>query len=174
MKILVPLDGSKFAEAVVKPVVDMAGPARAEVHLIQVVKPAEATVNWSSQRSVEPHAVGDYTVPGMQGRGISYEVSGVAAESQAQADERTRQSARDYLRNIAHQSFPNGATEVAVTGDDPAKEILNYARQEKIDLIAIATHGRTGLARMMMGSVAGSLLQAHVAPLLMVRPDGLQ
>lgn len=174
MKILIPLDGSKFAESVVKPVVDLAGRAGAEVHLIQVVRPAVATVDWHRQSTTEPHAVGDYTVPGLQGRGIAYEVGSVAAESQAQADERVRQSARDYLIGIAHESFPDGATEVAVTGDDPAREILNYARQEKVDLIAIATHGRTGLARLMMGSVAGTLLQSHVAPLLMVRPDGLQ
>ena len=174
MKILIPLDGSKFAEAVIKPVVDLAGPAGGEVHLIQVVKPAEATIDWDRQPTAEPHAVGDYTVPGLQGRGIAYEVGGVAAESQAQADERVRETARDYLRSIIHQSFPSGATAVAVSGDDPAKEILNYARREKVDLIAIATHGRTGLARMMMGSVAGTLLQSHVAPLLMVRPAGLQ
>jgi nucleotide-binding universal stress UspA family protein len=174
MKILIPLDGSEFAEAAVKPVVKLVGPSGAEVHLVQVVKPAEATVDWDRPPSMEPHAVGDYTVPGLQGGGIAHEVGGIAAESQAQADERVRQAARDYLRSIAYRSFPNGATEVAITGDDPAKEILNYARQEKVDLIAIATHGRTGLARMMMGSVAGTLLRSHAAPLLMVRPDGLQ
>ena len=61
----------------------------------------------------------------------------------------------------------------AVMGENPAEEIVNYASREKVDLIAIATHGRTGLAKMMMGSVAGELLKARVAPLFMVRPEGL-
>ena len=45
--------------------------------------------------------------------------------------------------------------------------------REKADLIAIATHGRTGQAKLLLGGVAGELLKAHVAPIFMVRPEGL-
>ena len=81
----------------------------------------------------------------------------------------------DFDRVIPHdyRFFARGVEKMVVMGDDPAKEIADYARREKVDLIAIATHGRTGLARLTMGSVAGELLKARVAPLFMIRPDGL-
>ena len=60
-----------------------------------------------------------------------------------------------------------------VVAEDPAEQILNHAREEEVDLIAMATHGRTGLARLLMGSVAHNLLQARVAPLMLVRPGEL-
>jgi nucleotide-binding universal stress UspA family protein len=174
MKILLPLDGSKFAEAAIKPIVPLVWSSGAEVHLIQVVLPADATVDWTRRTSVEPHLTGDSGAPGFLRAAIAEGVGGVTVESRGQADERVRQGARDYLNSIANRFFPPGATQIAVTGDDPANEILNYARRENVDLIAIATHGRTGLARLMMGSVAAILLKNNVAPLLMVRPEGLK
>jgi nucleotide-binding universal stress UspA family protein len=173
MKVLIPLDGSNFAEAAIKPVVEFAVPSGAEIHLVQVVSPADATVDWARHPSVEPHATGDSGAPGFLRSAIAGGVGGVPVESQGQAEERLRQNARDYLGGVAQRFFPNGAIEVALTGSDPVREIRNYARREKIDLIAIATHGRSGLARLMMGSVAAALLKDYVVPLLMVRPDGL-
>jgi nucleotide-binding universal stress UspA family protein len=52
MKILIPLDGSQFAEAVLKPAADLAAAAKAEVHLIEVVRPSEAKDIWAE---VPPH-----------------------------------------------------------------------------------------------------------------------
>ncbi len=101
------------------------------------------------------------------------EALGRPADTQFQVEERTRQAAEDYLTGIAARFFPNNSTNHAVFGEDPAEAILGYARRENVDLIAIATHGRTGLARMLVGSVAGKLLNASVAPLYLVRPAGL-
>jgi nucleotide-binding universal stress UspA family protein len=50
-----------------------------------------------------------------------------------------------------------------------ANAILEYAEANKIDLIAMCTHGRTGLARWTLGSVADRVLRASSAPLLLVR-----
>jgi nucleotide-binding universal stress UspA family protein len=140
MKILIPLDGSKFAEAVLKPAAALAAAARAEVHLIEVVRPSETKDVWPEVPSSNP---------------------------------KLYRAAEKYLNGIGQQFFPDGATSKIVINEYPAKEILDYARREKVDLIAIATHGRTGLARIMLGSVAGELLKAHVAPIFMVRPEGL-
>ena len=173
MKILIPLDGSKFAETILKPAAKLAASANAEVHLIQVVKPSEAKTTWASSRGVEAHSSSELIVPGLLGGSLSEVAGGVVAETRVQAEERFLREAEDYLDGIAHRFFPHGVEKMVVMEDDPAKEIADYARREKVDLIAIATHGRTGLARLTMGSVAGELLKARVAPLFMIRPDGL-
>jgi nucleotide-binding universal stress UspA family protein len=169
MKILIPLDGSKFSEAVLKPAAELVQMTGAEVHLLQVVKPAEGTVNWGHQQSIEPHS----TTPGFLAGVAQGDIGGTAVESKGQADERVRQNALDYLEHIIHEYFPQGGTKITVTSDDPAREITNYASHEKVNMIAMASHGRTGLARRVMGSVAGQLLQSHVAPIYMVHPDDL-
>jgi len=173
MKILIPLDGSKFAEAVLKPVADLASVARAEVHLIEVVRTSEVRVSWSETPSSAANSPKKPVMPSRTGPALTEGMTGTAVETKAQAEERLYQAAEKYLNGIAQQFFPGGATNKIVISEYPAKEILDYARREKVDLIAIATHGRTGLARMMLGSVAGELLKAHVAPIFMMRPEGL-
>lgn len=170
MKILIPLDGSKFSESVLKPAAELVQSTGAEVHLLQVVKPSEGTVNWGQHYNVEPHATSEGFLAGV-GPG---DMGGIAVESKSQADERNRQNALDYLEHIIHEFFPQGGTKAAVTSENAAKEISSYASQEKVNMIAMASHGRTGLARRVMGSVAGQLLHSHVAPIYMVHPDGLK
>jgi nucleotide-binding universal stress UspA family protein len=58
----------------------------------------------------------------------------------------------------------------ARTGD-PAREILAYTEEKAVDLIVIATHGRTGLNRMLMGSVAERVLRRAPTPVFIVKPD---
>ncbi|HEU0021977.1 MAG TPA: universal stress protein [Dehalococcoidia bacterium] len=169
MKILIPLDGSKFSEAVLKPAAELVQSTGAEVHLLQVVKPSEGTVNWGQHHNIEPHS----STQGFLAGATQGDVGGTTVESKGQADQRVRQNALDYLEHIIHEYFPKGGTKAAVTSDDAAREIANYASHEKVNMIAMASHGRTGLARRVMGSVAGQLLQSHVAPIYMVHPDGL-
>lgn len=169
MKILIPLDGSKFSESVLKPAAELVRSTGAEVHLLQVVKPAEGTVNWGRHHDIEPPSVR----PGTPAGATPGDMGGIAVESKEQADERVRQNSLDYLENIIHEFFPQGGAKTAVTSDDAAREIIDYASQEKVNMIAMASHGRTGLARRVMGSVAGQLLQSRVAPIYMVHPEGL-
>ena len=61
-------------------------------------------------------------------------------------------------------------TKVAVErSDEPADEIVSYARTHDIDLIVMGTHGRTGLAHALMGSVAEKVLRAAPCPVLTLR-----
>jgi hypothetical protein len=55
----------------------------------------------------------------------------------------------------------------------PAVAILDCAREHAVDLIAMATHGRGGIARMVLGSVADKVLRGAGAPLLLHRPYAL-
>ena len=173
MRILVTLDGSKFAEAVLGPAANLAGSSNAEVHLIEVVKPSEARTTRAMVGVGEPPWRGELSTPGVFGGSIPEEPGGIAAETRIQAEERLLREAEEYLDDVAARFFPRGAVKRVVVGQNPAEEIAKYASEEKVDLIAIATHGRTGLARVMMGSVAGELLKARVAPLFLIRPEGL-
>lgn len=65
-----------------------------------------------------------------------------------------------------------GAVTVVENSDEPAKEILQYAQSANIDLIVIGTHGRTGLARLVLGSVAEAVVRAAPCPVLTVHSDG--
>lgn len=62
----------------------------------------------------------------------------------------------------------------AMVEGSPKVEIIGYARKHNIDLIVIATHGRTGLAHVLMGSVAESIVRTAPCPVLTVRPEGHQ
>ena len=99
--------------------------------------------------------------------------SRVLTETKGQAEERLQHVAEKYLDGVDRHFFLRGVHKKVIIGDDPASEIMNYARQERIDVIAIATHGRTGLGRLVMGSVTTKLLDSRVAPLLLVRPGRL-
>jgi nucleotide-binding universal stress UspA family protein len=56
--------------------------------------------------------------------------------------------------------------------DEPADEIVSYARTHDIELIVMGTHGRTGLAHALMGSVAEKVLRAAPCPVLTIRAKG--
>jgi nucleotide-binding universal stress UspA family protein len=58
----------------------------------------------------------------------------------------------------------------AVEFGDPAESIINYANLHAIDLIAMATHGRTGIRRLLVDSVAEEILRHVVVPVMMLRP----
>ena len=68
--------------------------------------------------------------------------------------------------------FPNHETKV-VTGD-PADEIMKFADEQDIDLIVMATHGRKGLDRTLMGSVADHVIKNAPVPVLIVNPFRLK
>jgi nucleotide-binding universal stress UspA family protein len=61
------------------------------------------------------------------------------------------------------------ARPVVSTGD-PAAEILSHAAKLKVDLVALATHGRTGLGRILEGSVAESVLRQSSVAVLLQKP----
>ena len=62
----------------------------------------------------------------------------------------------------------------AVVEGSPIAEIIRYARTQDIDLIVLATHGRTGLSHVIMGSVAESVVRTAPCPVLTMRPEGHQ
>jgi nucleotide-binding universal stress UspA family protein len=64
------------------------------------------------------------------------------------------------------------ASGVAVVGWNAAESILQAARPEQVSLIVLATHGRGGLRRLALGSIADKLVRAGDVPVLVCHPSG--
>ncbi len=78
---------------------------------------------------------------------------------------------RAYLDNVAESLRKDGIAVTCSAVEGAAGEaILAYAGQHKIELIAMATHGRSGLGRAVLGSVASSVLRGSCTPMLIIRP----
>lgn len=146
-EILVPLDGSPLAEAVLDPVAALARLWDAEISLVQVVSPVV--------RATEPPVA----VP----TGHSDELTALA-----------RESAQDYIRQVAERLRESGvkASGSALVGAGVAETLLDLASPERVQMVAVATHGRGGLRRLVLGSVADKLVRAAEIPVLVVRPRG--
>ena len=142
-RILVPLDGSEMAEQVLSPVTSVAQAVGAEVFLFQVAV--------------------DHQLASMY-RGDWYYLP---AEGELEEEEREAQA---YLERVADSLREEGiqvftGTQIGLV----AESIIEYAETNEIDLMAMCTHGRTGLARWALGSVADRLLRAGGVPILLVR-----
>jgi nucleotide-binding universal stress UspA family protein len=80
------------------------------------------------------------------------------------------QEAEDYVSGLAKRLQEEGVkAEGKVRYGDPVEEILDHVVWDRIDLIAMATHGRTGLSRVVMGSVAEHVLRRTSVPMLLMR-----
>ena len=81
--------------------------------------------------------------------------------------------AQEYLRRIVKRLEGEGMSrvEARVWYGPPAAAIVGAARTEKVDLIVMATHGRSGLEHLVLGSVAESVLRGTPVPVLVVRPE---
>jgi nucleotide-binding universal stress UspA family protein len=136
---LVPLDGSPFAETIIPFIMSIAGPLDLEVVLVRVVKPRPPEVYEGSRHVV---------------------VEDVEA---------LRAEARGYLAPIAAELTARGVrVRTEVRAGDATPQIVQAAREAGADLIAMTTHGRGNLGRLVFGSVAeGVLRDAHVPVLFM-------
>ena len=82
--------------------------------------------------------------------------------------------AEEYLASIAERLKREGVTKVetSVWYGKPASAIVEAAQFGKVDLIIMCTHGRSGMGRLILGSVAESVLRGTHTPILLLRPEG--
>jgi len=140
--ILVPLDGSTRAEAILPHVDDLAHCYRAKVILLQVIEP-------------EPLIVGPDVVYPMINQDL--------------VEQRTK-AAETYLSHQRARFQAKGLeVETYVAHGPVVEEIIRCADRTKADLIAMASHGRTGLSRVFYGSVAAGVLNRIDRPLFLIR-----
>jgi nucleotide-binding universal stress UspA family protein len=79
-----------------------------------------------------------------------------------------RQEVRDQLERVL-PTVPTVAYEHHYLRGSPVTEILAFAESENIDLIVMASHGRTGLSRLLMGSIAEGVMRKAKCPVLIVK-----
>lgn len=86
------------------------------------------------------------------------------------ADELQNSATRELPKVAALSAFAGLNVEELITHGEPAAEIVRVANERRVDLIVIATHGRTGLQRMLFGSTAESVVRHAACPVLVVKP----
>jgi nucleotide-binding universal stress UspA family protein len=155
-RILVPLDGSELAAGAIPHAEALATLAKARLVLLQVVP---STAMLVSETAAASPSLGLPTVDPLVSSGqletieeaITTEANTILGEAAA------------ALRAKSLQ------VDTVILQGAPADAILTYAKNEQIDLIVMATHGRTGLARALFGSVAESVLHHAACPVLLIR-----
>ena len=146
---LVPLDGSMVAEAILPQFLRLAHPLGMEVALVRVVVP-----------TVKPAAIEEALV----------EIGDTAPTMERMLDD-----ADSYLRAVAATAVFDGLKVLTtVRSGEAPQEIIASARELGADVIAMTTHGRTGLKRLLFGSVAEAVLRRADVPVFMLRAAHLE
>ena len=85
-----------------------------------------------------------------------------------------RQEAEEYLTGVERGLLEKGAKARYTIrhGSDPAAEIVDYADVNNVDVIAMSTHGRSGVSRWVFGGVASKVLRGTTKPILLIRSPG--
>lgn len=151
--ILVPLDGTPLGEQILPAATSMAALYGAPLTLLRVVRPLLPT-----------------NVP--VGMGSFSDVALHLAENAEKLQKQVEGEAHTYLTAIAERirgDKVSVATRVAVA-DQPGVGVLQEARAVNADFIALETHGRRGLKRLFLGSVADKIVRGATVPVLVNRP----
>jgi nucleotide-binding universal stress UspA family protein len=141
-KILVPLDGSKESERVVDHVRVIAKSCGVpEVVLLRVIEPLATAAN------------------------LTY----IGEDSARDLKQKAKAAAEEYLSYAADRLRTHcGGVKTAVLEGNPASVILDYASENGVDLIAMSTHGASGLTRWAIGSVTERVIRHSAVPLLVL------
>jgi nucleotide-binding universal stress UspA family protein len=140
-RILVPLDGSEFAEAALGPALSIAEPMEAEIVLFRVAQPIPRTQALADMPDVYADIVA-----------AAYREAGV------------------YLQQVqARLGYPHVSIEHRDGEGGVARQILDFAGESGVDLVVMSSHGRTGVRRWMYGSVAEKILHGCGCSTLIVR-----
>lgn len=160
-KVLVPLDGSGFSRQALHYLRELLPPRDFEVVLVRVAgtpegftspppKPLALDAWLLNQEGIEPeHPIYQSQV---------WDALKAELDAELEAD----------AGALADAGF---AVETVVRFGDAAQEIIALAERASVDLVVMATHGRSGLGRLLMGSVAEAVLRGLSIPVMMVRPQ---
>jgi nucleotide-binding universal stress UspA family protein len=149
-KILVPLDGSPRAEKILPHVEELAALGKSDVILVQVVESSSAEFVPSLSMMTTPQDIDLYW------------------KSLQAAEEAAHKYLGDLAAKLAKKKIK---AETYVYRGDAVNTIVNLAKEKKADLVAMASHGRSGLPRVFYGSVANGVLHKVDRPLLLVRSE---
>ena len=150
-KIMVPLDGSELAECVMPHVEAITtGCKITNVVFVRVVNPIQLPASVPAR--------GDF---------------GFREKDRQELEEQRKQTADAYLKKIVESTRLEGAVlSYKVLEGKVADTLALWAEKNGADLIVIASHGRSGVSRWVMGSVADRVLRSACVPVLMIRAPG--
>jgi nucleotide-binding universal stress UspA family protein len=144
-RILVPTDLSEFSKHAMRYGCEFANRFNAELHLLNIVQDVVAMVP-------EP---------------------GMAFPAPGEYLQELQQASTKALAELPDPTWLRGVNVVRhVRVGTPFLEIVRYAKETGIDLIVIGTHGRSGLAHVLLGSTAEKVVRKSPCPVLTVRPEG--
>ncbi len=149
-KVLVPLDGSELAECVLP-------------HVESIVKGCGVeTITFV--RVAEP-----IRMPISDDEGYTFR-----AEDWKRIESESQAAAKNYLNQLMNRVKYDGINvELEILGGGRAADMIaDYASKSEVDLIIIATHGRSGVSRWVWGSVADRVVRSACVPVLMIRAPG--
>jgi len=152
-KILLPLDGTPLAEQIIEPALDLAGLLGARVTLLRVIKPP--------------------ILPAYIPEGVTLgDLTGSVLDQAEAQHKHLREEATAYLNAVAERLRTRalGVEAHVVVEEQAAVGVLCEARACNADLIALETHGRRGLSRLLLGSIADKVIRASHVPVLVHRP----
>lgn len=155
-KILVTHDGSKCASAILPHVVSLGGTLNAQVILLRVIEPLVPDFGLASMSDIGPLT-----------SSISYGVE------IADLTKEVKKAATKELENVERELSKMGLKKVRhILLEGYAPEIIQYVvKKEKIDMIMMSTHGRTGLRKILLGSVAEQIIHTAPCPVFTVHPN---
>lgn len=169
MRVLVTLDGSALSEHALAAIAPWARTAGADVVLLTVLDPDQYRSTPGGGEYLKPIPPPAVTI-GFAMRGVPVEPKPVPVEDRTQALERARVEAEEALEGKAAELLQGVACEVHVEwSGDAAGAIAHFAESHRIDLVAMGTHGRSGMGQALLGSVVASVIRQSPVPVLVVR-----
>ena len=148
--ILVPLDGSDLAEKALPYAVNLAKSEGGKVHLVHVFT---------------SHPEGVVSVGGLEQDLSMAQVN----ELSRQLQEANISQLQQYLDHTASNLQRDGiGTKTALLEGSAHEELVNYAKQNDVEVVTICSHGRGGLQRMLIGSVADKIIRSGEIPVLVI------
>jgi nucleotide-binding universal stress UspA family protein len=142
-KVLIPLDDSEFSLTVLPHVTNLLAPDRNELFLLHVAPKPDSVF-------------------------VDDKIVIYADQQAASVKEQSREAVEPLVHSLQELGY-KVSPEVAF--GDPAKEIERFTQAKDIDVVAMATHGREGISRLLHGSVAEHVLHHLHVPLLLLREE---
>jgi nucleotide-binding universal stress UspA family protein len=168
LKALIPIDGSDFSQSIFEEVKKLLSPQQYALILLEVAPIPEeleevrqgVPATWAAQ-------VGYDTVSDEMRRALEPDRSAYVERVWKNSEAKilaTLQTAKQELEKAGFK------VEAAVRFGDPSQEISDFVNYEHIDVVVMATHGRSGWSRLVLGSVAEQVLRSLHVPVMMLRP----
>lgn len=165
-RILIPLDGSPFSLQILQSVQEFLPPGENKLILLRVEADTKGLVAGPAQPAVAA-GVGYTPIYANQQDALRahHPIYATQEEESKVAEVRSKlHQVMNYLEGLGYE------VDWAVRFGEPAEEIVNYINSIPVDMVAMTTHGRTGLSRLIFGSVAAELVRRLRVPILLLRP----